>query len=120
MGNHNSGRRPKPTALKLLDGNPGKRPLNINEPKPPAGEIVAPESISAAGRAVWEELAPVALSMGTLTTADVSAFAKLCELEATSRMVSAEKDRDGFSPFIMTTMVDSAGNEHVDMKEHPA
>ncbi len=28
------GRKPKPTALKVLEGNPGKRPLNLNEPKP--------------------------------------------------------------------------------------
>lgn len=26
------GRKPKPTALKVLEGNPGKRPLNKNEP----------------------------------------------------------------------------------------
>ena len=28
------GRKPKPTAIKELEGNPGKRPLNANEPKP--------------------------------------------------------------------------------------
>ena len=29
--------RPKPTALKLLAGNPGKRPINANEPD--AGDL---------------------------------------------------------------------------------
>lgn len=29
------GRKPKPTALKELEGNPGKRTLNDKEPKPP-------------------------------------------------------------------------------------
>ena len=28
------GRRPVPTCMKLLTGNPGKRPLNANEPQP--------------------------------------------------------------------------------------
>lgn len=28
------GRKPKPTELKLLEGNPAKRPLNKNEPNP--------------------------------------------------------------------------------------
>lgn len=28
------GRRPKPTRLKVLTGNPGKRPLNMDEPRP--------------------------------------------------------------------------------------
>ena len=31
------GRRPKPTALKLIEGNPGKRPLPRDEPTPPVG-----------------------------------------------------------------------------------
>jgi hypothetical protein len=30
------GRRPKPTRLKVLTGNPGKRRLNATEPKPEA------------------------------------------------------------------------------------
>lgn len=29
-----SGRKNTPTQLKVLNGNPGKRPLNQNEPKP--------------------------------------------------------------------------------------
>ena len=28
------GRKPKPTAMKELEGNPGKHPLNTSEPKP--------------------------------------------------------------------------------------
>ena len=36
------GRKPKPTALKVLEGNPGKRPLNENEPIPPKGSIKCP------------------------------------------------------------------------------
>lgn len=27
------GRKPTPTAIKMLEGNPGKRPLNTKEPK---------------------------------------------------------------------------------------
>ena len=36
------GRKPKPTALKVLEGNPGKRPLNDHEPIPPKGELKCP------------------------------------------------------------------------------
>ena len=36
------GRKPKPTAVKVLEGNPGKRSLNTAEPKP---EKKAPRSI---------------------------------------------------------------------------
>jgi len=70
MGNHNSGRRPTPTALKILRGNPGKRPLNQDEPQPPKGPVVKPE-LSAGADRVWDALAPVCEAMGTLTAADV-------------------------------------------------
>jgi P27 family predicted phage terminase small subunit len=119
-GNQNSGRRPKPTALKVLQGNPGKRKLNQQEPKPPQGSVTVPETLSGVAKAVWLEVAPVAIAMGTLTTADVAAFSKYCELESTARLASAQKDREGFSVFLVTTMVDSAGNEHMNVKEHPA
>ena len=41
------GRKPKPTHLKLLDGNPGRRPLNLpsrslSGRSPPAPRIYAP------------------------------------------------------------------------------
>ena len=32
-----AGRKPKPTALKKLEGNPGKRKLNTKEPVPAKG-----------------------------------------------------------------------------------
>lgn len=120
MGNQNSGRRPKPTALKVLQGNPGQRKLNEHEPKPPQGAVTQPESLSNTAAIVWDELAPIAIAMGTLTTADVAAFTTLCELEATRRASSAQKDVEGFSPFLVTTSVDSAGTEHMNIKEHPA
>lgn len=108
-----------PTALKILRGNPGQRKLNEREPVPPAGPVVRP-ALSPGGGVVWEAIAPVCLAMGTLTTGDVQAFATLCELQATFTQAALEKAREGFSPFLCTTMVDSAGNEHQQVKEHPA
>jgi hypothetical protein len=68
---------------------------------------------------VWDELAPIAIAMHTLTTADVAAFATLCELEATRRTASAEKNREDFRPFLVTTP-DPDGNTHTKVTEHPA
>ncbi|KQU53959.1 hypothetical protein ASG67_17900 [Sphingomonas sp. Leaf339] len=47
------GRRPKPTALKELEGNPGKRRLNRGEPKPNGDLYAAPEWMSATQRDGW-------------------------------------------------------------------
>jgi hypothetical protein len=91
MGNQNSGRRPAPTKLKLLRGNPGKRKPNQDEPQPPEGVTVRPADLSAGAMLVWDELAPTCLAMGTLTVADVTPFRTMCELEATLRAASAGK-----------------------------
>lgn len=83
MGFENSGRRPQPTALKILRGNPGKRKPRGVEPVPPEGAVEKPAGLSAATSAIWDELAPVCLHMGTLTLADVRVFRTLCELQVT-------------------------------------
>src|SRR5688500_18461514 len=97
MGNANSGRRPQPTELLLLRGNPGKRKPNENAPSPPAGEVAKPVGLSAGAAEVWDRLAPVCLAMGTLTTADVTVFGRMCELEASWDANVSKKGTDGFS-----------------------
>lgn len=49
------GRRPRPTHLKLLDGNPGKRALNDKEPKPEGDLIEVPEGLSDDQAKLWRE-----------------------------------------------------------------
>ena len=85
------GRRPKPTALKLLEGNPGKRPLPENEPTPPDGDVVRPRMRKRAAE-VWEQYAPMVIEMGLLTPVDVPAFAMLCALVA-----EAQKDPESMA-----------------------
>lgn len=119
MGNKNSGPRPKPSALKVLRGERKDR-INAFEPTPPVGDVVPPDGLSLAARKVWDFVAPVCLFMGTLTTSDVKAFAAYCELQATFDRACQEKDTEGFTPFLMTSITDSAGNEHLKVQEHPA
>lgn len=102
MGYENSGRRPQPTALKMLRGNPGKGKLNEREPRPPAGDVEKPAMLSGTACVVWDRLAPVCLAMGTLTVADVTTFGTLCELQATLEQASKQKDAVGFAPFTVS------------------
>lgn len=99
MGYENSGRRPAPNKLKLLRGVDRASRLNPDEPKPPDGEVRMPEALSARAAEVWQRLAPICVTMGTLTTADVQAFGTLCELQATLEMASAQKNAEAFAPF---------------------
>jgi P27 family predicted phage terminase small subunit len=68
--------------LKRAAGNPGRRELNANEPIPPAGDVVAPPWLDEQARRVWDHVAPVLISMKTLTVADVFPFARYCEMQA--------------------------------------
>ena len=70
----------KPTALKILQGNPGKRKLPQHEPKPPEGQCLPPAGLSKAELSEWNQLAPVLETMRVLTTADQKALAVLCGL----------------------------------------
>ena len=48
------GRKPTPTHLKIVSGNPGRRALNENEPMP-AGDLVEPPAdLSDSERAIWK------------------------------------------------------------------
>jgi len=76
------GRKPKPTALKVLEGNPGKRPLNANEPVPPKSTIKCPSWLLPDAKKEWKRLAPALEAMGVLTMADLTAFEGYCQAYA--------------------------------------
>ncbi|MFI6609292.1 phage terminase small subunit P27 family [Streptomyces sp. NPDC050507] len=73
------GRPPKPTAVKRLEGNPGGRPLNESEPRPPAGVPDPPEWLSETALEEWRRLVPLLVKMRVLTMADRNALAAYCE-----------------------------------------
>lgn len=78
------GDRPKPTALKILTGNPGKRPLPVDEPMP-TGKAVMPKWLRKGAVVVWQETAPILEPLGLLTDMDVELFAQWCTLAAEFR-----------------------------------
>lgn len=74
------GPAPRPTALKILHGDRSDR---VNDAEPvPLGVPVAPGTMSVAGRAAWDRLAPDRIAQGVLTAWDVDAFAAFCEVTA--------------------------------------
>ncbi len=89
------GRKPKPTALKRLEGNPGKRPLNELEPVPPTVALRCPNYLLPEARKEWKRLAPILMSMGLLTAADAVPFAGYCQAYARWREAQDEITRHG-------------------------
>lgn len=84
MGNWNSGRRPEPTKMRVLRGNPGKRPVNPDEPTiaaadpsmdaPPAELVADP---AAAGE--WARVVPLLRVGGLISQSERSALIALCQ-----------------------------------------
>jgi P27 family predicted phage terminase small subunit len=72
------GRPPKPTALKLLAGNPGKRALNDAEPRFPVEHLPPPTWLTASGKREWRRLLPTLCQQGLFTVGDVAEFSGYC------------------------------------------
>jgi phage terminase small subunit len=73
------GPRPTPTALRVLRGNPGKRPLSGDEPQPaPLETLDPPVWLDETATAIWTDLAPKAHGLGLLTELDRPRFGMLC------------------------------------------
>ena len=76
------GRKPKPTALKVLEGNPGKRALNLNEPKPKGKSPACPKWLEAEAKKEWRRISKQLEGLGILTEIDMTAFAGYCQAYA--------------------------------------
>ena len=72
------GRRPKPTRMKRLTGNPGKRPLNADEPRPEPTVPECPPELGPVARQEWDRLAGELGALKILTALDRAALAAYC------------------------------------------
>ena len=79
------GRKPTPTAIKELEGNPGKRPLNSNEPKPDTTAPKCPKWLEPEAKKEWKRLSIEMERIGILTKVDMAAFAAYCQAYADGR-----------------------------------
>jgi len=86
------GPKPKPTGLRVLEGNPSRRPINHEEPRP-IGEPVCPEHLSDDGKAIWRQIMD-SLPPGMIAAADTPLLAAFCEAWSTHKAATEELNRD--------------------------
>lgn len=88
------GNRPRPTRLKLLQGNPSKRPINLFEPEPPQAKPTMPKWLKAFPVAVkeWRRESRIINEMGILTLAEEGDLAMRCFLAAKIQELAGGKD----------------------------
>jgi len=84
-----AGRKPKPTELKKLDGNPGKRPLAKGEPAPAMKKPTCPAHLVGEARKEWNRMVKLLLALRLLTEIDRAALAGYCQ--AWARWIEAEE-----------------------------
>lgn len=92
------GRKPKPTAVKELEGNPGKRALNHAEPQPASDKPTCPSHIKGEARKEWNRISKDLHAAGLLTKIDKAALAIYCQ--AWERWVEAEEQLKKVGPVV--------------------
>lgn len=105
------GRRPKPSRMKILTGNPGKRPLNPDEPRPEPAVPECPPELGPVAREEWNRLAGELGKLKILTPLDRAALAAYCNayglwaeaIEAIQKYGTMVKSPSGYpiqSPYV--------------------
>lgn len=83
------GRPPLPTSIKVARGNPGKRPLNEDEPQPDGVVGDPPDYILGDALDEWNRTAPKLEACGVLTSVDRPFLIAYCQ--AWARYLDAER-----------------------------
>lgn len=109
------GRKPKPSRIKAIEGNPGKRPINAKEPKPKGELPPAPAHLRAGARKAWARLASRLETSGIATAIDAIALEVLCE--AYADLLEARRKLKRFGSNYYETVNQAGGKMH---RAHPA
>lgn len=83
------GRKPLPDNVRVLTGNPGKRPINPQRARPKVALPRAPEHLSDEAKREWRRLGPELVAAGLMSPVYHAMFEAFCQTYA--RWVEAEK-----------------------------
>lgn len=115
-----AGRNPKPTALKLVTGNPGKRPLNKAEPKYDDGIPICPSWLrDKVARAEWKRLTKLLGDAGVLTVADGNSLAMYCYVVSQIDAITQNIAENGYVAFDIKINQDTGEEIMVNPKSNP-
>ena len=109
-----SGPPKTPTHLRLVKGNPSKRAINKNEPKPPSGVPPIPKHFDKRGKYWFKRMGEELDAVGVMSTLDAKALELLVEAYTEYRHHCEVLDKEGY-----TYQTSSATGEKI-VKAHPA
>ena len=93
------GRKPKPSHLKAVQGNPGKRAVNQDEPQAESLTQTPepPEWLSDLGQAAWLKLAPWLVGSKILTASDLHNLEAFCAAYSRWRLSEIDIAKNGLT-----------------------
>lgn len=99
----NPGRAPKPTILKMIDGNKGKRAIEKDAVAPAIAIPDCPDHLTNEAKVEWQRIAPFLLTYQLVTDLDTAALALYCQAygrwqqaeKQIAKIREADKDGDG-------------------------
>jgi P27 family predicted phage terminase small subunit len=91
------GPQPKPTQVKRLEGNPGQRKLNNEEPQP-TGPLVRPAILTGLAATEWDRVVG-SMPDGVYTSADAGALTVYCTAWANFQAACVVLAREGMMAF---------------------
>jgi P27 family predicted phage terminase small subunit len=108
------GRKPLPTNLKLLMGNPGKQKLPKGEPEPDSRIPAPPDVLNDYALEEWNRVTPVLLALGLISDLTVPAVIAYCDAYSDWRTATEElnKIRKGKGGAI-TTLIQQTTNGNI-------
>jgi P27 family predicted phage terminase small subunit len=86
---------PKPSAIEIAEGCPGKRAINRYEPQPRAEPPDCPEYLDERAVEEWQHLIPILMRMRVLTEADGLMLGCLCMAVSTLARAQAKLSETG-------------------------
>lgn len=96
---------PKPAALRLLEGNAGKRPLDLTAGVNPKIEVPSvPKHLGAEAKKEWKRITPILEELGLISGLDRTALALYCQ--AAGRLAELET---AFNSMVAKKVADGAG-----------
>lgn len=102
------GRRSKPTTLKVLQGNPGKRALNEEEPDFGAGAPPKPDWFDDYASDEWDVLTGILVPARVLTKGEIGVLVVACDAYSQLRQCQAFLDEKGALSYDASSAVGGA------------
>lgn len=127
------GGKTTPTQLKILKGNPGKRPHSKNEPKPDPSIPKPPSHLCRVAKTEWNKISSELYIIGLLTKVDKAVLAAYCTSYAlwarawhSINRVAKKRGKDGLTitttngNIIQNPAVGTANKAAIDMVKYAA